>query len=322
MEVTGSTFDMDDFEITDGDPAAFFLSVSPSAGTVPFGTSSIVNVKFDGRTLNPSNYEASIAVNSNDLDTPQVLVPVALTVLQPPTIAVAPDSLSASVNVITDDPATAQASFTVSNTGESPLEFTAAPGTTSFTPPGDLNTIKVADLDMARYGVGNTEKLAIKVASDYENQKIHKNVQRDAATYTDSIFYDSGIAFPDDFGGFQSGAALTTAMKFAAESDFTLSAVRNAYRTETATDPTIILEVYRGGAASPNEGELLLTQTTGQTSAEGIVVADMLDEPQSFSAGESFWIVYKYPEGITFPQGLDATATVRPGTYYASVPSN
>lgn len=107
-------------------------------------------------------------------------------------------------------------------------------------------------------------------------------------------------------------------MKFAAESDFTLSAVRNAYRTETATDPTIILEVYRGGAASPNEGELLLTQTTGQTSAEGIVVADMLDEPQSFSAGESFWIVYKYPEGITFPQGLDATATVRPGTYYAS----
>lgn len=188
MEVTGSTFDMDDFEITDGDPAAFFLSVSPSAGTVPFGTSSIVNVKFDGRTLNPSNYEASIAVNSNDLDTPQVLVPVALTVLQPPTIAVAPDSLSASVNVITDDPATAQASFTVSNTGESPLEFTAAPGTTSFTPPGDLNTIKVADLDMARYGVGNTEKLAIKVASDYENQKIHKNVQRDAATYTDSIF--------------------------------------------------------------------------------------------------------------------------------------
>ena len=135
MEVTGSTFDMDNFEITDGDPAAFFLSVSPSAGTVPFGTTSLVNVKFDGRTLDPGSYEASIVVNSNDLDNPQIEVPVALTVLQPPTIEVAPDSLSASVNVITDDPATAQGSFTISNSGESPLEFTASPGSTNFTPP-------------------------------------------------------------------------------------------------------------------------------------------------------------------------------------------
>ncbi|MGB3776460.1 MAG: choice-of-anchor D domain-containing protein, partial [Leeuwenhoekiella sp.] len=318
MEVTGSTFDMDDFEITDGDPAAFFLSVSPSAGTVPFGTTSVVDVKFDGRTLDPGNYEASILINSNDLDDPQVEVPVALTVLQPPTIEVAPDSLSASVNVINDDPATAQRSFTITNSGESPLDFTAAAGSTSFTPPGDENSVKVEDLDMAKYGVGNTEKFAFKVASEFEDLKIHKNVQQDAATYSDSIFYDSGIAFPDDFGGFQSGAALTTAMKFTTESEFTLTAVRNAYRTETLADPTIILEVYRGGATSPNDGELLLTQTTGQTSEEGIVVADVLNDSQSFSAGESFWIVYKYPEGITFPQGLDATATVRPATYYAS----
>ncbi|WP_031427534.1 choice-of-anchor D domain-containing protein [Flavimarina sp. Hel_I_48] len=317
MEVTGSTFDMDDFEITDGDPSSFFLSVSPSAGTVPFGTTSTVNVKFDARTLNPGSYEAALTVSSNDLDNPQIKVPVALTVLQPPTIEVAPDSLSASVNVITETPATAQSSFTISNSGESPLDFTASPGSTSFTPPAMDNAIKIEDLDMANYGVGNTEKVSMKIASTLENLKIHKNVQRDAVTYSDSISYDSGVDFPDDFVGFQT-APLTSAMKFVTEGDFTLSAIRNAYRTEAVSDPTIILQVYRGGDASPNDGELLITQTFTQSSADGIVVANVLDEAQTFTAGETFWIVYQYPDGIAFPQGYDSAATIRPNTYFAS----
>jgi len=317
MEVTGSTFDMDDFEITDGDPSSFFLSVSPSAGTVPFGTTSTVNVKFDARTLDAGSYEAALMISSNDLDNPQIEVPVALTVLQPPTIEVAPDSLSASVNVMTDTPAIAQSSFTISNSGESPLDFTASPGSTSFSPLNNEDSIKVEDLDMTMYGKGNSEKGIIKVASDFENLKIHKNVQQDAATYSDSIFYDSGIAFPDDFVGFET-APLTSAMKFVTTDDFTLSSIRNGYRTEAVADPTIILEVYRGGDASPNDGELLLTQTISQASADGVVVANSLEEPQTFSAGETFWVVYQYPSGIAFPQGYDSNATIRPNTYFAS----
>lgn len=317
MEVEGSTFDMDDLEVTDGDPSAFFLSVAPSAGIVPRGESRTLNVKFDGRTTEPGEYQASIGISSNDVTDSLITVPVSLTVLKPPTITVAPDSLSASVNVITDAPAIKTETFTVSNSGESALEFSASSGKINFTPPTDSSATALKDLDMSRYGVGNTGTFRLERASKTEQLKKIKNVRRDAVTYTDSIAYDSGLAFPDDFGGFSSGAPLTSAMKFDVESDFTLSAIRNGYRTEAVADPVIILEIYKGGD-TPNDGELLLTQTFNEASPDGIVVAQTLSEALKFGAGDSFWVVYKYPEGITFPQGIDAEADIRPDTYFAS----
>ncbi|GAA5042034.1 hypothetical protein GCM10011506_44190 [Marivirga lumbricoides] len=318
MAVEGSTLDVDNLEITDGDPDAFFLTVSPSSGTVAAGSTTTVDVKFDARTLDAGEYEAVLAVNSNDSVNSPIEVPVSLTVVRPATIEVSPDSLSASIDVKTDDPPTATRTFTVSNSGESSLEFTASTGPINYTPGIDDSTnITIASLDMALYGVGNKEKVTEKLANAPRRVSMTKSGgQSYSSTYSDSIAYDSGLDFPDDFSGVQT-AAYTSAVNFDVESTFTLTAVRNGFRTETVSDPVIILEIYKGGA-TPNDGELLLTQTFEQGSEEGIVVAEVLNEALTFEAGESFWVVHKYPDGIAFPQGVDANATQRPDTYFFS----
>ncbi|QLE02184.1 choice-of-anchor D domain-containing protein [Galbibacter sp. BG1] len=315
MENTGSTFDVDNLEITDGDPNAFFLSVAPNSGIVAPGSTQAVQVKFDARAIDPGNYEASLTVNSNDSVNSPVNVPVSLTVLQPPTIEVAPDSLSASVNVQTDIPPVKTETFTISNSGESNLDFTTSLGALQFSSSSSASEFALGNLDMARYGEGKSGNFKEKLAGVTEKSSKTLLIQ-DNATFTDSIFYDSGIPFPDNFAGVQT-SAYTSAVNFDAESEFTLTAVRNGYRTEAVTDAPIILEIYRGGA-TPNDGELLLTQTFEQTSAEGILVAEELSEALTFSAGESFWVVHKYPDGIEFPQGVDDTATQRPNTYFFS----
>jgi len=319
METAGSTFDVDNLQITDGDPNAFFLTVAPSAGTVPIGGEAIVNVKFDARVLDPGSYTASLELNSNDEVNSPISVPVSLTVLQPPTIEVTPDSLSAAVDVTVDDPATRTATITVSNSGESDLEFDAAPGAINFSPPSDASAIRIASLDMARYGKGNNGSFEEKLAGSLSRiEQITGKMpsQLENASFTDSISYDTGLTFPDDFAGVDT-APYTAAIKFDVESNFTLTAVRNAYRTEAVADPSIILEIYKGGD-TPNDGELLLAQVFDQASSEGIVVAEILEEALSFSAGESFWVVHKYPDGISFPQGVDDDATQRANTYFFS----
>jgi len=147
----------------------------------------------------------------------------------------------------------------------------------------------------------------------------NKALLENATAFNDSISYDTGIDFPDDFVGIEDPAVtIATAVKFDAENDFELTAVRNAYRTETATDVEIILEIYRGGA-TPADGELLLQQITSTLSPDGIFALEELDTPLNFNAGESFWVVHKYPNTIIFPQGVDTnTASVRPDTYFFS----
>ena len=320
MEIAGPTFDIDNFEITNGDENASFVSVTPAIGAVPFTDSSTLQVKFDARSLDPGTYTADIIIDSNDAANPSITVPVNLVVSQPPTIVVNPDALNAAVDVTIDDPAIKTATFTISNTGESDLNFESALGAIDFTGTSTLDTrAKLAALDMNNYGKGNTgvftekstqfaDQLAIaKASSEFEF----------ASTFSDSIFYDSGIDFPDGFAGLVSGEAYTSAVRFEAPADFSLSAVRNGFTTETVTNPTIILEVYRGGA-TPLDGELLLTQTVEQSGPDGIVIAEVLDTPLSFAAGESFWIVHKYPLGIEFPQGTDENIAQRPNTYFFS----
>ncbi len=318
MEVEGSTMDIDNLEVTDGDPDAFFLSVSPSAGVVPMGSSATVDVKFDSRILDAGEYDATIIVDSNDEVNSPINIPVTLTVLEPATIEVTPTSLSAAVNVQTDTPPIQVESFTISNTGESTLEFTSSLGSIGFTPLSGSNALTPAEsLNMANYGEGNSglfeEKLAGKPKTLHE---VKTTAYQDAVTYSDSIAYDSGLPFPDDFAGLQT-AAYTNAVNFDVENEFTLTAIRNGFRTEAIANPVVIVEIYKGGA-TPNEGELLLTQTFNEASEEGVVFVETLNQSLSFSAGESFWVVHKYPEGIEFPQGVDSNATQRPDTYFFS----
>ncbi len=322
MEEEGPTFDADNLEITDGDPNAFFVSVNPFSGVVPFGSLETVNVKLDARTLDPGNYSANLTINSNDTVNSPVNIPVNLTVIQPPTIAVAPDSIIAAVDVQADIPPVKTGMFTISNSGDAPLEFETSLGPIDFNPGMAAASIPVTSLNMTNYGIGNTDKLqekSVKTSAELaRSAKPGKEpvIIANNVTFDDSIFYDTGIPFPTSFSGVDT-APYTSAIKFDAESDFTLTAVRNGYRTEAVADPVIILEVYRGGD-TPNDGELLLQQTITQASTEGIVVLEILEEPLSFAGGESFWVVHKYPDGISFPQGVDDNATQRPNTYFFS----
>jgi hypothetical protein len=66
------------------------LSIVPDNGVVAPGGSTELTVHFDATGLSPGNYDCEFRINSNADNTPQVVVPVDLTVIedtQPPTIA-------------------------------------------------------------------------------------------------------------------------------------------------------------------------------------------------------------------------------------------
>ncbi|WP_422858035.1 choice-of-anchor D domain-containing protein [Flagellimonas sp. S174] len=320
MAVTGSTMDVDNLDVTDGDAEAFFLSVAPISGVVPFGESLTAQVTFDGRLLEPGVVNAVITIDSDDPNTPSLDVPVTLTVNAPPSIGVNPDSISASVNVEIDIPAIANSSFVISNTGESNLEFTTSFSPTTFTPQaGSPNDELLKNLDRTKYGLGSNFTGTIKAVKSLNVQKetFDISVLKNTTAVTDSIFYDSGVDFPGGFVGLGAGApGISTAIQFdVVNQDFALTAVRNAYRTEGLTDVAVLLQVYTGGP-SPADGELLLEQVVTGDSPDGIVVLEELNVPLQFSVGESFWVVHSYPQGIDFPQGTDDTIeNTRPNTY-------
>ncbi|MEM9077708.1 MAG: choice-of-anchor D domain-containing protein [Bacteroidota bacterium] len=320
MAVTGSTMDIDNLDVTDGDAEAFFLSVAPISGVVPFGESLTASVTFDGRLLEPGVVNAVITIDSDDPNTPSLDVPVTLTVNAPPSISVNPESISASVNVETDVPPIANSSFVISNSGESTLEFTTSFSPTTFTPQaGSPNDELLKNLDRTKYGLGSNFTGTIQSVKSLNVQKetLDKSILKNTTAVTDSIFYDSGVDFPGGFVGLGAGApGISTAIQFdVVNQDFALTAVRNAYRTEGLSNVAVLLQVFTGGA-SPADGELLLEQVVTGDSPNGIVVLEELITPLQFSVGESFWVVHSYPQGIDFPQGTDDTIeNTRPNTY-------
>lgn len=312
-ELAGNTLDIDNFEITDGDPNASFLSISPLFGEVPLGSSAIATVTFDARTLPPGEYEANINVESNDSITPLVNVPIFLRVLSPPLISVTPDSLNASIDVQTDISAVKNDVFTIINSGETPLDFTIPIGGSGVS--SVLSSIvNPSNLDMKNYGEGNTKPLQINTVTDYDVKAFDKNTElfENISAITDSIFYDSGRINPISFvGGAGGDTSTSTALRFDTDRDFRLEAVRNAYRTEDVVNPVIILEIYKGGT-TPSEGELLVSQAmNGPASSDGFFIIENLETPIDFIAGESFWVVHKYPVGIQASQGGDLEQTPR-----------
>jgi Zn-dependent metalloprotease len=91
---------IDTVEFTEGVPTGCdaptdigWLAASPTAGTTSSGNSSIVDVVFDSAGLSTGTYTATLCVNSNDLVTPLVEVPVTLTVGAPSfNVSIAPDA--------------------------------------------------------------------------------------------------------------------------------------------------------------------------------------------------------------------------------------
>ncbi|GAB4144779.1 MAG: hypothetical protein Fur0021_01620 [Candidatus Promineifilaceae bacterium] len=103
----------------DGPADISWVSVSPDNGTTTPGETSTVDVTFDSTGLGAGMYNGNLCVSSNDSDTPLVIVPVALEVVDAPNIDVDPLSLS---SVQYTDTVTAQ-TLTINNTGVTDLDW-------------------------------------------------------------------------------------------------------------------------------------------------------------------------------------------------------
>ncbi len=99
-----------------------WLSVSPTSGTVPGGSSNMLNVVFNSTSTNVGVYNANLKIGSNDPATPMVTVPVQLNVTgtpSGPSITVDPTSISAVLPLGQSGSET----LTVGNVGMQTLNF-------------------------------------------------------------------------------------------------------------------------------------------------------------------------------------------------------
>lgn len=101
-----------------GDPKAW-LAISPSSGSVPVGESEELLAQFDAEDIEAGFYVGGAIVTSNATNSPIVGMLATLTVLGAPEMTVSVDSLSEYLFV----GETSTQSFSISNSGESPLNF-------------------------------------------------------------------------------------------------------------------------------------------------------------------------------------------------------
>lgn len=119
MEEAGPTLDLDDLNIWDGEPPIPFISTNPDFGIVASGETVDIEVTFDATFLEKGIYEDEIIIFNNDPESPEVVVPVTLEVINPPALSVDPESIESFVLLGTTEDHT----MTVTNTGEANLHF-------------------------------------------------------------------------------------------------------------------------------------------------------------------------------------------------------
>ncbi|MFT2010363.1 S8 family serine peptidase [Pontibacter sp. 13R65] len=115
------------------------------------------------------------------------------------------------------------------------------------------------------------------------------------------------------------GASFYTAVKFVAgPRGFLLTHVQNVVgNTTTVTSAAIGIRIFKGGT-SPGNATLLTTQTaSGPVVAGGSLQSFTLQEPQQFQPGEVFWVDFKMPQGLDYPQGYDKIGE-KPATFFIS----
>jgi len=118
MEQAGPTLDLDDIQIIDGikGDTPQFISVAPSFGNLPAGSSVEIAVTFNASDLEFGTYGANILF---DIDGTKLNVPATLAVIGDPNIYVSPTVLQATVDYKEDTVRT----FTIENTGGQPLTY-------------------------------------------------------------------------------------------------------------------------------------------------------------------------------------------------------
>jgi subtilisin len=131
-----------------------------------------------------------------------------------------------------------------------------------------------------------------------------------ATAATDSIWYDNGSGAPSSFLGFGTPVPFYAALRFTTTSQFTLTGLRMAYRTELSTNPfSIYIFDASGGNANPVGGNLLVQGTVNAPSQNGRFALFTLNEPPPpFPAGASFFVIVGFAN-VPFPMGTDDSGT-------------
>ncbi|GAB3542646.1 hypothetical protein GCM10027443_43790 [Pontibacter brevis] len=127
-----------------------------------------------------------------------------------------------------------------------------------------------------------------------------------------TLKYDPDRVADDFIGRNSTTAVFWTAMKFTVTTpSFTLLQVQNYYRTQFATDPNIVMRVYKGGT-SPTNGTLLSQQNLAPdaNTRDGAFASIPLQQPHSFVLNDVFWVVFIY-NGVPYAQGYNSGS---PGT--------
>jgi len=127
-----------------------WLRVATTSGTIAPGTSEQINVNFDSSGLALGDYFATITIDSNDTDQPQVEVPVTLhvvnsTVLQVSASADAYEICNGSSTILHANPSGGSGSYTFAWTSN-PAGFTSSEENPSVSPTVDtIYTVLVSD---------------------------------------------------------------------------------------------------------------------------------------------------------------------------------
>jgi hypothetical protein len=100
-----------------------WLGADPVEGTIPGSSSDIVTLTLDATDLISGTYQTDLLINNNDPFTPQVTVPVTMTVIGTPVLEATPDPLDFGTVYVG---VTAVQPITISNSGTADLTLLAA----------------------------------------------------------------------------------------------------------------------------------------------------------------------------------------------------
>ncbi|MFZ6010585.1 MAG: S8 family serine peptidase [Bacteroidota bacterium] len=146
MEEAGPTFDVDDFEILDGEKTFTkpYITVSPASGDLGAGESVEITVTFNSEDLEFGTYSSDITIDISG-GAEQLVVPAILRVFGDPNIEVDPTVLQAEVPYRGDTTQT----FEIANTGGNPLTYSlqviGADTDAAKLPPGPVSKFKISD---------------------------------------------------------------------------------------------------------------------------------------------------------------------------------
>ncbi|MCH8567728.1 MAG: DUF4397 domain-containing protein [Balneolales bacterium] len=277
------------------------FSLSETSITVEYNTIETVAVSFNPQQA--GDLSTSISLTTNDPQQPAATIAVAAEALPAPEALILPDQLNFSLG----QGDLGSETITLQNNGGSPLSFafSSLPASEAAVQTQRVFSVKeneklfTSPVDLFRSSAIAFEQ------NEAANEVIQNSVFTNGFVIQDSLFYDGPDLDPDVVVGIPNpDIPFWGATRFTAgDGGFYLTHIRNWFRTEVG-QATVNVQIFRGGD-SPATGQLLTQQNITVNTPNGASVLFEVLEPQLFDPGEDFWILFRFPNQILSPQGVD-----------------